>query len=204
MYPALETDSPNPKSGLHIQFYPGKRYNEFRSKETGKPEFDLVPMIKKCNPGDQTNIVERPVREEDKLEWPLHWAAYERQTSYRPESGTPLEDWPRLDVATVAKLKALEFHTVEQVAECSDQQCQRIGMDCYGIRSRAAAYIAAAKDTALVQKQADALAIAAQEKADLQATVQRLGARLEALESLRQDGETEKRGPGRPRKEETE
>jgi hypothetical protein len=202
MYQALETDSPNPKSGLHVQFYPGKRYNEFRSKETGKPEYDLVPMIKKCNPGDQTNIIEREAREDDKLEWPLHWAAYERQTTYRPESGTPLEDWPRLDVATVAKLKALEFHTVEQVAECSDQQCQRIGMDCYGIRSRAAAYIAAAKDTALVQKQADDLALRNQEIADLKDANARLCARLEALESIR-EGDAEKRGPGRPRKAET-
>lgn len=196
---ALESDDKT-RGGLWVEFYPGKLPNEFRSKETGKPEFDLIPFIKKCNPGDPTNVIERPMREEDKNEWPGQWAAYERRTSYRPESGTPVEDWPRLDVATVAKLKALEFHTVEQIAECSDQQCQRIGMGCYELRTKAAAYIAAAKDSSLVQKQAEDLAMAEQEKADLKATIQRMAARLEVLEDER-GSDSEKRGPGRPRKE---
>lgn len=204
MYQALETDSANPRAGLWVEFFPGKRLNEFRSGETGKPEYDLVDFIKKCNPGDPTNVIERPAREEDKDEFPGQWAAYQRRASYRPESGTPLEDWPRLDVSTVAKLKALEFHTVEQLAECSDQQCQRIGMGCYELRTKAAAYIAAAKDSSLVQKQADDLALRNQEISDLKDANARLCARLEALESLRHDGDNEKRGPGRPRKESTE
>jgi hypothetical protein len=204
MYQALESDTANPRAGLYVEFFPGKRMNEFRSKETGKPEYDLIDFIKKCNPGDPTNVIERPARDEDKDEFPGQWAAYQRRTSYRPESGTPIEDWPRLDVATVAKLKALEFHTVEQLAECSDQQCQRIGMGCYDLRTKAAAYIAAAKDTALAQRQAEEITLRNQEIADLKGANARLCARLEALESLRQEGETEKRGPGRPRKAETE
>lgn len=199
---ALESDEKNPKAGLWVEFYPGKRYNEFRSKETGKPEFDLITFIKKCNPGDPTNIVERPANDGDKDEWPQQWAAFERRTSYRPESGTPLEDWPRLDVATVAKLKALEFHTVEQVAESSDQQCQRIGMGCFELRTKAAAYVKAAKDSSLVQKQAEELALRDQEIADLKETVLRLGSRLEAMENMQGvDGLNVKRGPGRPPKE---
>lgn len=201
MYQALESDSPNPKSGLWVEFFPGKRLNEFRSTETGKPEYDLIDFIKKCNPGDPTNVIERPAREEDKDEFPGQWAAYQRRTSYRPETGTPVEDWPRLDVATVAKLKALEFHTVEQIAECSDQQCQRIGMGCYELRTKAAAYIAAAKDSSLAQKQAEQLAEKNQQIADLQDQVLRLGARVEALIAGQ---EPAKRGPGRPPKEATE
>jgi hypothetical protein len=201
MYEALESDTANPRAGLYVEFFPGKRLNEFRSKETGKPEYDLIDFIKKCNPGDPTNVIERPARDEDRDEFPGQWAAYQRRTTYRPESGTPIEDWPRLDVATVAKLKALEFHTVEQLAECSDQQCQRIGMGCYDLRTRAAAYIAAAKDSSLAQKQADELAQKNQQIADLQDQVLRLGARVEALIA---NGDPEKRGPGRPRKAETE
>lgn len=199
MYQALESDEKNPKAGLWVEFYPGKRYNEFRSKETGKPEFDLLPFIKKCNPGDPTNIIERPANDQDKDEWPQQWAAFERRTSYRPETGTPIEDWPRLDVATVSKLKALEFHTVEQLAESSDQQCQRIGMGCFELRTKAAAYVKAAKDSSLVQKQAEELALRDQQIADLQATVLRLGSQLEAIQTM-QGGEV-KRGPGRPPKE---
>lgn len=202
MYQALESDTANPKSGLYVEFYPGKRLNEFRSSESGKPEYDLLDFVKICNPGDPTNIIERPARDDDKDAFPGQWNAYQRRTNYRPESGTPIEDWPRLDVATVAKLKALEFHTVEQLAECSDQQCQRIGMGCYELRTKAAAYIAAAKDSSLVQKQAEELALRDQEIADLKETVLRLGSRLEAMENMQGvDGLNVKRGPGRPPKE---
>lgn len=200
MYQALESDEKNPKAGLWVEFYPGKLYNEFRSKESGKPEFDLIDFIKKCNPGDPTNIIERPAREEDRDEFPAQWSAYQRRTSYRPESGTPVEDWPRLDVATVAKLKALEFHTVEQIAESSDQQCQRIGMGCFELRTKAAAYVTAAKDSSLVQKQAEDLALRDQEIADLRANVLRLGSQLEAMQAMQGTVEV-KRGPGRPPKE---
>lgn len=198
---ALESDDKQ-RGGLWVEFYPGKRLNEFRSSETGKPEFDLLPFIKKCNPGDPTNVIERPARDEDKDEYPGQWAAYERRTSYRPENGTPVEDWPRLDVATVAKLKALEFHTVEQIAECSDQQCQRIGMGCYELRIKAAAYIAAAKDSSLAQKQAEDIAKRDQQIEDLQATVLRLGSQVEAMQN-QTEPVSEHRGPGRPRKEVT-
>jgi hypothetical protein len=178
----LESDVTHPNQRLWVQFYPGKLPNEFRSRETGKPEFDLVDFIRVAIPGDPTNVVERPIRDSDKNEWPQQWAAYKNNQSYRPTSGTPLEDWPRLDVATVAKLKALEFHTVEQLAEASDGQLQRIGMDSYGMRDRAAAYLKAAKDSFLAQKQADELRIKDQEIADLKEMLKEQGARLEALE----------------------
>lgn len=197
---SLESDDKQ-RGGLWVEFYPGKRLNEFRSGETGKPEYDLLDFVKICNPGDPTNIIERPARDDDKDSFPGQWNAYQRRTTYRPEHGTPVEDWPRLDVATVAKLKALEFHTVEQIAECSDQQCQRIGMGCYEMRTKAAAYIAAAKDTSLVQKQADDLAKRDQQIADLQATVLRLGSQIEAMQTMQTEPAAEHRGPGRPRKE---
>jgi hypothetical protein len=170
--------------------------NEARSQETGKPEFDLVDFIRKVAAGDPNNIIERPARKSDQYEFPQQWAAYKNNQQYRPESGTPIEDWPRIDMATAAKLKALEFHTVEQVAEASDAQIQRIGMGAYELRNKAIAFIKQAKDSAYAQKQADELAIREQRILDLEATIQRQAARLELLEE-----QQEKRGPGRPRKE---
>jgi hypothetical protein len=40
------------------------------------------------------------------------------------ESGTPLEQWPLMDVATVASLKAANVYTVQQLATLSDQQAE--------------------------------------------------------------------------------
>lgn len=198
----LDSDVAQPNQRLHVQFYPGKLPNEFRSGQTGKPEFDLVDFVRVTVPGDQLNVVDRPVREQDKHEWPRQWSAYKTNTSYRPSEGTPVEDWPRLDVATVASLKALEFHTVEQIAEASDAAIQRVGMGCYEMRDRAAAYVKSAKDSALAQRQADQLREKDQEITDLKETLARLGARLEAVEAAQ--GDEPRRGPGRPRKDAAE
>jgi hypothetical protein len=70
-------------------------------------------------------------------------------------------------------------------------------MGCYELRTKAAAYIAAAKDSSLAQKQAEDLMLRNQEIEDLKATVLRLGSQLEAMQAM----DPEKRGPGRPRKE---
>lgn len=201
MYDQLPSDDPNPKRGLWVTFHPGKVPVPARSQLTGKPEFDLVDFIEIRNPGDMLNVIDRPVTERDKSEYPQQWQAYKNATEYRPQSGTPVEDWPRLDVATVAKLKALGFHTVEQIADCSDAQCQAIGMGCYELRTKAIAYVAAAKDSALAQKQADDIAQKNMEIADLKAALSRAMDRITALEmnAAPTDAPAEgKRGPGRP------
>lgn len=200
MYQALESDIQRPNAHLWVSFYPGKLPNEFRSQETGKPEFDLVDFIRIAVPGDPTNVIERPARESDQHEWPGQWNAYKRATTYRPESGTPVEDWPRLDVASVAKLKALDFHTVEQIAGASDQQIQKIGMGCYDLRTKAIAYVEQAKDSALAQKQAEQLALKDVEIADLKEALRTMAQRVERLELSAGSEEPAKRGPGRPAK----
>lgn len=181
MYQQLESDVKDPISGLHVTFYPGKVEVPARSNITGKPEFDLVDYVRIMIPGDMLNIVERPAREGDKQQFPAQWQRYKHATEYRPESGTPIEDWPRVDVATVAKLKALGFHTVEQIAESSDAMCQNIGMGCFELRTKAIAYVEAAKDSAFVQKQADQLAQRDLEIADLKSANQGMASQMAQL-----------------------
>ena len=199
MYEQLPSDDPNPKRGLWVTFHPGKVPVPARTEVTGKPEFDLVDFIEIRNPGDMLNVIDRPASDQDKAEYPHQWQAYKNATEFRPKSGTPVEDWPRLDVAMVAKLKAIGFHTVEQIAECSDAQCQNIGMGCYELRTKATAYVEAAKDSAFAQKQADELAQRDIEINDLKAANRSLAERLAALEANAAEG-VQRRGPGRPPK----
>jgi hypothetical protein len=182
--PLASDDAPQ-NQNLWVQFYPGTRPNNFRSRETGKPEFDNVDFIRKVAGGNPNNVIERPATEQDKRDFPMQWAAYQNKQTYRPTSGTLLEDWPRLDAATRAKLKALEFHTVEQIAEASDGQINTIGMGCYELRNLARAYIKAAKDTSFAQKQAEDLAARDQEIADLRNSLNQALAQIEELRSAR-------------------
>jgi hypothetical protein len=203
MYETLESDVKDPKSGLYVTFYPGKVAVPARSDITGKPEFDLIDFIRIQIPGDMLNIVERPVRDSDKRDFPVQWQRYKNETEFRPSSGTPLEDWPRLDVAAVARMKAMGFHTVEQIADASDAMCQNIGMGCFELRTKAIAFVEAAKDSAYAQKQADQLAAQNLQIDELKTANRDLGAHVAKLtEQLAQlignEGAAVKRGPGRP------
>lgn len=176
----LESDDPVGAQNIHVTFYQEARPNNFRAQQTGKPEFDTVDFIRKVAGGNPNNVIERPASEQDKREFPRHWAAYQNQTM-RMANGTPVEEWSRIDRGTVARLKALEFHTVDQLAEASDTQIATIGLGCNELRTKARAFIAAAKDTALVQKQAEQLADRDQEISDLRDALARTNAQVEEL-----------------------
>jgi len=91
------------------------------------------------------------------------------------ERGTPLEQWPGMDVALVAQLKASNVYTVQQVADLSDSQiesCFRRGGREW--RAKAIAYLGEAKTEAQNAKLARELAKRDGQIAELQEQVKQL------------------------------
>jgi hypothetical protein len=66
-------------------------------------------------------------------------------------TGTPLEQWPQMTVGMVASLKAMNVHTVEQLAEMSDQYAQQI-MGNHDLRRKAKLFLDAAAGEAVNNK----------------------------------------------------
>lgn len=96
-------------------------------------------------PGQQLNIIDRPIRDTDKRRFPRHWAAYDAQSG-DATIGIDLGLWhkERPDDLTSGQLEALRglrFSTVEQVALASDGQLQNIGMGGIGLRVKARGYL---------------------------------------------------------------
>lgn len=120
----------NPDSKLTVQFYSRPVQNEFRSQQEGRPIFDDVDFVKIHLPGDKNNIVDVPVRDEHKARFPLHWAHYQnkRGGDQRLVGKTPINMWPRITPAQAEELRAMHFLAVEDVANASDAQIQRLGM----------------------------------------------------------------------------
>lgn len=167
------TGATNPDSRLAVQFYSRPMPNEFESDKQGRPIFYDADFVKIFVPGDSTSVIDTPVREEHKKRFPLHWAHYQNQhAGDQREIGTPLSQWPRLSPAQVEELRALKFHTVENVANASDASLQRLGMVAgmspFAFRDHAVRFLALAKD--------DSVAQAAEEKAKA------LEARIEAMQ----------------------
>ena len=104
----------------------------------------------------------------------MQWAKY--QNSINGEEGiqgTPIDQWTLVSKSQAEELKGIKFHTVESVANCSDQQLQRIGMIAgmspHAFREKAKAFLNLANDTAEIEKRNAELAQLKEENAKIKA-----------------------------------
>lgn len=64
-----------------------------------------------------------------------------------PEVGTPITSWPGVTPAQAKMLLDLNFRTVEQLAEATEEGMTRMGMGGRALKSKAQAFLDAANDT---------------------------------------------------------
>lgn len=144
----------NPDDVLFVQFYSKAVQDNFKSEKEGHPIFYDAMYVRIMTPGNNLNIIDTEVREEHKRRFPRQWMQFTNSTAPQKISGTPLEEWPLLTRSRAEELRAQKFFTVEQVAGCSDQQLQAVGMDGHAMREKAKAYLEQAKGSAVAQAQA--------------------------------------------------
>ena len=195
----------NPDSALHIRFYSKPVKSEFKTAQEGHPIFEDLIYVEIHTPGNQLNIIDRPIQESDKFRFRMQWDHYERVHGKDGQVvGTPLSQWPLLTPAQAETIKALKFYTVESIAFASDQQLQSMGMGVtagvspLALRDRAKAYLLVAKDSAFAAKQMEEL-----QKRDqlIEAQGKQLAEMQEQMKALvAKVAEPEKRKPGRPKK----
>ena len=144
---ALPSDEHNADSRLQVRFYKRPVKQDDASNEAGRPiykEFDFVHI---CVAGDTLTEIDTYALENHKTRFPLHWAAYQNKLGADDAGyeGTPLTEWPLVSKSQAEELRAMKFHTVEAVANASDQQLQRIGMAAgmspYAFRDKAKAFL---------------------------------------------------------------
>ena len=157
-----------------------------RSLEEGRPIFKEVEWVEIRIAGDTKTVVSKKVTDEHRQRWPEHYARFKAGIA-DPIIGTPLSQWPSLSTARVAELKALNIHTVEDLAGLSDSGIQNIGLGGRDLVAKAKAFMDAAKGNASVEK--------------LAAENNRMKEELEMLKrQIAELGAEPKRKPGRPRK----
>jgi hypothetical protein len=181
-------------SGLFVQFYMESIEDEEQSKIEGRPFFRDVPFIKIIPVGDKNTVVCRPVKLDydantppDTVRWPAQYAAFQNQ-QVQVSEGTPLEQWGPITKSQALMFKAVNVHTVEQLAAVSDQNLHNLGMGAREMREKATAYIADAKGGAGTAKlQA--------ENEELRQKIEALQNQMNALlENVNKDEDKPKRG----------
>jgi len=137
-------------SGLYARFYLHPKKDEKASIEEGRPIFCETPYIEIRVPGDKGTVINRPVRDRDRAEFPKQWAAFEAGAEQGVD-GTPLEEWPMVTRAQVEELRFFGVRSVEQLAQMADSNAQKF-MAIGALREKARLYMEAAKGNAPLAK----------------------------------------------------
>ena len=181
---AIDTDLNNPDSRLAVKFYSREMDNEFQSLAEGRPIKFMADFVRIEVPGDRLTIIDTFAKDEDKRRFPVQWAMYQNEKSDGGDQiqGTLLKDWPILNAAQASELKHFKFYTVEQVATAADEQIgslgMMVGMSPLSFRDKAKAFLANAKDSAVVQQQAEALRQRDDEIAAMKRQLEELAAQI--------------------------
>lgn len=143
-------------SGLYVEFYMEAEHQAFESEKQGIPVYKDVAFVRVMFPGDNTKKVVRPVKthgddssHSDMDRWPRQWQAFQNQ-SIQVNEGTPIEDFWPVSKSLALALKAMQIHTVQQLAGVSDTALTWLG--ARELRDKAKTFIAEAKDSAVVLK----------------------------------------------------
>ena len=160
---ALPSDDQNPDSRLQVRFYKQAVKQEQETLEAGRPIFKEFDFVHINVAGDPLTEIVTYVTPSHKARFPQQWAFYQNRLGADDEQivGTPVGEWSIISKSQAEELRALKFHTVESIANASDQQLQRMGMAAgmspYAFRDKAKAYLNRASETAEVTKREEEL-----------------------------------------------
>jgi hypothetical protein len=187
---AIESDIQGADSRLAVQFYKKSMKQEDASNEAGRPIFKEFDFVRIMIPGDNLTEIDTYAQESHKQRFPRQWAHYQNQTAGHEDIvGTPLDQWPQVTRSQAEELRGLKFYTVEAIADCSDQQLQRIGMVAgmspHNFRLKAKAFLNLANDSAEVAQRESELQALKEENAKIKAeTDAKLTAMQEQMSAL--------------------
>lgn len=165
---------------LRVAFHMVAVHHKAKSEAEGRPIFVDVPHITIITPGSRDTFVGEAT-ENYQRRFPRQWAAFLSKSSQDVE-GTPLTEVTWLTLSQVAEMKASNIFTVEQLANLTDANAQKI-MGNFAIRDKAKRWLDASKGESVytkLEQRISALEGATKEKDEI---IQAQKAEIERLKS---------------------
>ena len=190
---ALPSDENNADSRLQVRFYKRPVQQEAETLASGRPiykEFDFVHI---CVAGDTLTEIDTYALANHKTRFPIQWANYQNRLGADDQEvmGTPVAEWPLVSKSQAEELRAMKFHTVESIANASDQQLQRMGMAAgmspYAFRDKAKSFLNLASNSAETDKRTQEIQELKEELAKKEAESVKIKAETDAKLALMQD-----------------
>lgn len=202
---ALPSDEQGADARLAVTFYKRSMEQKDESLAAGRPIYKEFDFVRICVPGDNLTEIDTYAQASHKARFPRQWAHYQNQVGNQEQIiGTPIEQWTIISRSQADELKGVKFHTVESVANASDQQIQRIGMIAgmspYSFREKAKAFLNLAEQVGDVNQREAELEKLREEnaaiKAESDAKLAKQQAQIDALMAMMAE-----KPKGRPKKE---
>lgn len=190
---ALPSDENGADSRLAVTFYKRSMKQEDESMAAGRPIFKEFDFVRICVPGDNLTEIDTYANDGHKSRFPRQWMHYQNQVAGHEQLiGTPIEEWTIISRSQADELKGVKFHTVEAVANASDQQIQRIGMIAgmspYAFRDKAKAFLNLAEKVGDVNQREAEMEKLRQEneaiKSESDAKLAKMQAQMDALMAM--------------------
>lgn len=134
---------------LFVKFFKHPVLMGKKSELAGHPVYEDVDFVSIVIPGDANNVIEREATQSDKERFYKQWEKYSRNQEQTVD-GWRLDAWPALTPARVAELQAMNFQTVEQLADAPDNLITKV-MGGLELKERAKAAVALAKDSSAAE-----------------------------------------------------
>jgi len=182
--------------GLLVKFYMDAVHLKAQSEVEGRPIFEDREFVEIIPIGDTKTVVTKPVTDMERQRFPEEYAVFKRGIE-RTFTGTPLNQWPIMLPSQIKQFNHFNVYTIEQLSELDDIAIGRIGPGTRDFVEKAKAFIAKAKGSADVQRFASENLEMKAKIEEQDRIIRELASKVEAMNS-----EPERRGPGRPRKEE--
>lgn len=169
-------------------------YQPAKSREANREIYEDVIYIRKSVRGNDKLEVVRPVRDEDKREFPFSWQEFQKGNE-AAERGTNISKLPGVDAPTLRFLHQKNIFTIEDMALVNDNNLQNLGTGGRELRRKAVEYVQSHQGT----QEADGLReLVAKQSADLAKAMALIERQNEALAKL--SAMPERKKPGRKAK----
>ena len=143
--------------------------------------------------GDMLNVHCSPVLDEHKERFAVQYEAWKTKRQGRHIDGTPLKNWPMIPAIRIAEFEAMGIFSVENLSDVSDSNILKL-VDGRIWREKAIAWLANAKGSGATVK-------LAAENERMKTDMEELRKQIAELSAMVGKEPTERRKPGRPRKE---
>ena len=169
-------------SSMLCIFYKRAVHNAIKSANEGRPIYEDMDYVRIQQPGETTQVVDRPAGQSDKQRWPAQWQAYAAGKDQVAE-GTPLGLLFPRHPSAFAMLQALGIMTVEHLANASATAIAAIGMHGQDYVNYAQKYINGATSGAAFHQMQLELEHAKRDNVRLEKTVDDLQRQMHSLNS---------------------